>query len=439
MPGDSRSLSPISRRSTLARIFGAAASVGIIGCESRDDSQPASKLTVYVVGSGVSLEREDVTSATRNELGWAIKSGVRAAALEHAVSQGLKLSPKMFAGSLPKRVADKLPFTLVFVDDDARPDEAARIAQRIQRDPRALAVIGHASSGTTYAALPYYSEARIPLFMPIATSSAMPACKGQRTWFRLPPRDDKAQVPAIKFLLKELISAQADGANDKGDTFVVWDCSRRDQEARTYSGPMFEQLKQDLGLTDSQSMRVSHEEANFDKAARSIVTNNSRAVVFCGYASTVPSFFAALDEAYAGKPKPIVVLTDGCRDTRASPQAFETYLSFPLKPLAEGSFSTLKAMIAKDVTESYQPYSYDAMMVLLEAVTASNASLGRRGIVEYLEKTPKLSSKLHSGVTGFLEGESTSVRGYEVYKLADSGSGADFVHQPDLSPNFDEL
>lgn len=54
--------------------------------------------------------------------------------------------------------------------DGDSPERAKELAREIRRDPYVLAVIGHPSSATTYAALPFYAEAGIPVIIPNASS-----------------------------------------------------------------------------------------------------------------------------------------------------------------------------------------------------------------------------------------------------------------------------
>ena len=63
----------------------------------------------------------------------------------------------------------KVTFALVSEDDEAKPEKATVVAQRLA-DAKVSGVIGHFNSGTTIPASKVYSEAGIPQISPSATS-----------------------------------------------------------------------------------------------------------------------------------------------------------------------------------------------------------------------------------------------------------------------------
>jgi branched-chain amino acid transport system substrate-binding protein len=60
-------------------------------------------------------------------------------------------------------------FVLVPEDDEASAQGGADAAEKLVADPGVVAVVGHVFSGSTYAAIPFYEEAMIPMVSPSAT------------------------------------------------------------------------------------------------------------------------------------------------------------------------------------------------------------------------------------------------------------------------------
>jgi len=107
------------------------------------------------------LKVEYFWSTASNTYGYAsIKAGVRAA-LEETEKEKAENSEAF-------RLLDYVQFE--DREDPESQEKAEEIARRIRRDPDVLAIIGHAASGTTFAALPHYAEAGIPVLITSATS-----------------------------------------------------------------------------------------------------------------------------------------------------------------------------------------------------------------------------------------------------------------------------
>lgn len=61
------------------------------------------------------------------------------------------------------------PVEIVLGDDKNEPSEAAKVASRLASDQRIVAVIGHWSSSATFAAIPIYNRAGLPMLTPTAS------------------------------------------------------------------------------------------------------------------------------------------------------------------------------------------------------------------------------------------------------------------------------
>jgi ABC-type branched-subunit amino acid transport system substrate-binding protein len=172
---------------------------------------------------------------------------------------------------------------LDYKEDPDSPEAASEMARTLRNNPSVLAVVGHSKSGTTLAALPFYSQAGIPVLMPAATSpyvlygfernhprpnaeqlmtKSTPLFKNA---FRLPPSDVPDQVVAIRLLVDKLneekkAGAKRNGTETKGTpagqldgpntgrglikVMVICDVTRR-TGADVYTVPMCQALRED--------------------------------------------------------------------------------------------------------------------------------------------------------------------------------------------------
>jgi len=83
-----------------------------------------------------------------------------------AFKEGAELAVEQFneAGGYEGRKVE-----LVYGDDKNDPKEAATVAQKLSSDRDVLTVIGHWSSSTTFAGIPIYERAKIPMITPTAS------------------------------------------------------------------------------------------------------------------------------------------------------------------------------------------------------------------------------------------------------------------------------
>lgn len=218
-------------------------------------------------------------------------------------------------------------------DDGGSTTVAARIARSLAADPEVLAVVGHATSGTTRTAASFYAEAGIPLLMPIATSPfAVRKLRDDsersprlQHCFRLPPVDVPYQVAMVARVALETLKTQR--------CYLLRDIS---EDAADYSGPLYSKLEVLLGPTVVAKRRIDREQTNLPFITQSILGYKVDLVVFCGYGTTAQELLHAMRVTYEKVPtrrRPRVLLTDGCKTQEVDPTGFDTYVTFPAPDL----------------------------------------------------------------------------------------------------------
>ncbi len=92
---------------------------------------------------------------------------------------------------------------LVVFDDAADPKEAVSVAHKISSDSTIVGVVGHMNSGTTKPATPIYSEAGLPVVMPVPTNPEITK-QGFSNLFRVPPTDLDQGTDVARYALDRL-------------------------------------------------------------------------------------------------------------------------------------------------------------------------------------------------------------------------------------------
>ena len=368
------------------------------GCQDSLGSAPTTDperdylFRIVVVGDGVESTTDrnfiNQVDSANPEQGLAIWEGVELA-FENAPS---------FKALKPLAVASgERLFALHGYDDGGNAAEAQEIATELYTDPSVLAVIGHATSGTTRAAGHIYESAGIPLLVPSATSPNALCGKGPPTTcpgrlsnaFRLAPRDDMIQAPALVWQIREL---------ELDRIYVLVETSK---DANVYTRPLakaLEGLLQPPGELndDAQEEKVSAksndevQEREFrvekfwsksvkpgplDDVVKGVALEAPTAVVFVGYAKRARDLLEKLDQEYKKNPRldrPAVLLTDGCKQKGFLDHDFDVYITFPIgDEICKGETNTqAEALRAKvgDGPKSFQGQGYDAMLMLGSAI-----------------------------------------------------------------------
>jgi hypothetical protein len=146
-------------------------------------------------------------------------------------------------------------------EDPETQEKADEVARSIRRDPDILAVIGHTASGTTFAALPRYAEAGIPVLIPSATSPyllyrhppeagvpkvnlADPDYTAPRfsNVFRLTPSDVPDQAHAMELVIKQKPGMDKDPGMGKNPRVLLICDATKESGAEIYSKPICDYL-----------------------------------------------------------------------------------------------------------------------------------------------------------------------------------------------------
>jgi ABC-type branched-subunit amino acid transport system substrate-binding protein len=267
---------------------------------------------------------------------------------------------------------------------------AVSVAEDLQANPRVLAVIGHSSSDTTRAAAPLYSEAHIPLLVPIATSTTVAYPAVDRSWrrflptdehsdpsqrlrnvYRLIPNDKLGQAPAIAYVARSLLGAAED------HVAVVADLS----DNLEYAQPLSEELTKLLPMARRDLIPASYQKGQLDQTKLPDLFDSAKpevtVVVFVGTAQSANRFlpFLALNRPASVRD---VILTDGARDLQVKVDStfnnLNVFLTFPVNQdfsdSLQGRTDTklLRKALSPNHEQSYEVYGYDSMLMIGKAL-----------------------------------------------------------------------
>jgi ABC-type branched-subunit amino acid transport system substrate-binding protein len=363
-------------------------------------AQQVPRFVVAVVGANTGGERAVTTGAD-----WPCEKDVPGDVLPRGAALAL--------GSV------QLPIDLRVLDDGGCKEDARATAALLARDPRVLAVIGHATSATTQAAAAEYARAGVPLLAPMATSPAIfhPDNSGKRftNVFRLPPGDLDAQGPALAFLA-EVLDPNARGA------VVVQDVSAR---AVAYTDPLAKAVVSGLRSMHSGAKEALAWNPKADPPIADQVRKlNPAVVVYCGYPGVFRQLRGALAVSYRDTPRPdwpVLLLADGAKggaskDDKLNADPFEAYLTYPIPDIAATRYPEEVRNDIKRGYDEYEIYAYDAMSLLIQAY-GSCRQKGQAGRACVLDRL-RLDHSLFGGasVYSFAEGEN-QLAPYHVYRV----------------------
>lgn len=351
-------------------------------CSDFDEKSP--RFIIAIIGDGVkddkpSMDRKYSVNRAQGEAMW---NGVQ-----------LAYRHSLFVNEV------KNVITIRSFDDGGSPECAKRIARCIYKNPCVLAVIGHATSGTTLEAVKYYDKARIPLIMPIATSPnvflrdpKIPSAGRYVNIFRLPASDDEVQSYVIGLVALEKLKARR--------VVLIGDVSI---DAPAYSEPIFEKLdKEVLGKAKFYSEKISRDKAVY--IASNIKQAQPDLVIFAGYWSNFQFILGPLAELYAGsKQLPKIILSDGCLSKDITPYGFDVYVTFPAPDVNDAGLQetqdikALKSFIKQQGYQSYEVFGYDALHVLSQAILNSKKDgISRESLIKSLNTRQQYSGAVFS-------------------------------------------
>lgn len=353
-----------------------AAALALVACGKKEEPKPQAAAPAPAAPAPapkpevtVKLGHSAPLTGPQAHLGKDNENGARLA-VEDLNAQGLEIG------------GAKVKFELLGEDDQADPKQGTLVAQKLV-DAKVNGVIGHLNSGTTIPASKIYSDAGIPQISPSATNPKYTQ-QGFKTAFRVMANDVQQGKALGEYAVHKLAAKNVAIIDD-----------------RTAYGQ---------GLADE-----------FEKAAKeagaSIVTReftNDKATDFAAILTKVKSkkpdlvFYGGMDAQGGPMAKQMKTLgvkskllmgDGGCTTEfhKLAGDAAEThYCSLPGVPLEQmpGGKAFQDKFKAKFNTEIqlYAPYSYDAVMVMSDAMK-------RAGSVEPAKFLPEIGKTEHQGVT----------------------------------------
>jgi ABC-type branched-subunit amino acid transport system substrate-binding protein len=306
-------------------------------------------------------------------------------------------------------------------DDDDDEKLAENVARQIESDPDVIAVIGHTASGTTRRAAPFYSEAEIPLLMPVATSPNVdrpyshdlqrklgegPALDQilhlpdwlDKHWdpdtrlpntFRLIPNDSRAQAPALAFAASHIST---------GKTLLVADVSV--EVDKDYVDPLREALKPILRSTSGDVEEIVIRDKDLRGGSdlpyeTSDHMLKAQLVVFCGTKERAKAMLDSVKgrQKEKGGHWPSFLLSDSSRPMSGIPDGVSVHVTFPVPqfspPLNADQKRIPHAAVSQGGT-SYEVFAYDAAKLLSRAISEIRREkhpVNRATVLEKLSQT----------------------------------------------------
>ncbi len=240
--------------------------------------------------------------------------------LNRAQGEDMWLGVNAAFQSAPIKLRERL--YLIRDDDCATQADAVRIANTLRQNHDLLAVIGHATSATTKAAIRIYNDIGVPMLTPIATANNIVDELPEQhpgAFLRLPPADDPTQVLAV---LNQIDSLNATRV------VIVRDKSR---DAAVYSDVITRKLVSRLGKRVAEKLEIDKDELALEMTVPAIISARPQVIVFVGYGTSANHLLPPLARELTAKgvAKPSLILTDGCLIEDLNPCGLTAYLTFP--------------------------------------------------------------------------------------------------------------
>lgn len=280
----------------------------------------------------------------------------------------------------------RVTFELVSEDDQGDPKTAVQVAQRLV-DERVSGVVGHLNSGPTIVASRVYANAGIPQIAPVATNPTF-TLQGFKTTYRLMATDSQqgAKIASFARRLAPL-----------GRIALIDDRS-------AYGQGLIDQVQKDLaaaGVKPVAREYTTDQAVDFSAILTSIKRTSPSVIVFGGADAQGGPMVKRMGElgikaAFIGGDGVCTGdwtrLSGGADEGQYCTQAGAPHGSMPAYERFAARFE--KAFGTKIV--EFAPYSYDATMLLVDAMRRANSSDPRI----YAEA---LRTSRYTGVTGKVE------------------------------------
>jgi branched-chain amino acid transport system substrate-binding protein len=272
-------------------------------------------------------------------------------------------------------------FTLVAEDDQADPKVGTTVAQKLV-DAKVAGVVGHLNSGTSIPASPIYNQAGIPVISGSATNPKLTE-QGFKGQFRVVGRDDQ-QGPAIASYLatekKPKVVAVIDDATAYGEGIA-------NEVEKTLKAAKVQVLPREKGTdktTDWKAILTKLRGRKPDAVFYGGMDATGGPLLKQGRELGIKAVFSFGDGACTDKMKELAgEASEGllCSQAGIPPQAASKKFQEAFKKKFSG-----EPII-------YAPFTYDAAMLLIEAMKKANSADPKA----YLPELQKIS---YTGATG---------------------------------------
>lgn len=279
-------------------------------------------------------------------------------------------------------------FELLTENDDADPQAAVAAAKRLVK-AQVVGVVGHLNSGTTIPASHIYAQAGIPHITPSATNHVFTR-SGTATAFRLIAADE-VQGKALGRYVAQVLKASSIAIVDDGTVYGTMVSDTFAASARGYGSMTIARLYVDQAQPD------------FEPIVEQIVMQEPDLVFYGGMDAEAVLLLAEMRER-------------GLRQRLVGPNGIQTGVVSG-RAEAEGTIATQPGTTTSqkpgievfrkvyrnrfnDDIQIYAPESYDAVMLMAEAMSKANSIRPK----EYL---PYLKASDHQGISGRIRFDST--------------------------------
>ena len=286
----------------------------------------------------------------------------------------------------------KVKFELVAEDDAADPKQGTAVAQKLC-DAKVNGVVGHLNSGTTIPASKIYNQCGLPMVTPSATNPDLTTL-GYKNVFRLLANDKALGAGLAQYAAKTLKLKKVAIIDD------------RTAYGQGVAG-VFRQTAKELGLEVVSEQYTNDKAVDFMSILTSIKSKKPDGIFFGGMDPQAGPMLRQMQQL--GLSKAYLFGGDGiCTDKLIELSSGAKTLGNVLCAVGGASLDKLpsgKAWRAKydakfpGQFQVYSPYTYDATMVLVDAMK-------RAGSVDPKVYGPKLVEANYQGVTAKVQFES---------------------------------
>jgi branched-chain amino acid transport system substrate-binding protein len=256
----------------------------------------------------------------------------------------------------------KVHFEMISEDDAADPKTGTFVAQKFV-DQKVNGVIGHLNSGTTIPASRIYSEAGIPQISPSATNPKY-THQGFKTAFRVMPNDTQQGSEVGRFVAGKL------GAKTVA---VVDDSSQYGQGLAT----QFEEAAKAAGVTIVTHEHTDDKATDFQAILTNIKAKNPDLVYYGGMDAQGGPMMKQLKAL--GLQSRFMTGDGGCTTEflhlsgKEGEGAYCSLPGLPLEKMPKGADFKSRFNAKYGDIQSYAPYCYDAVMVLIAAMKKADS------------------------------------------------------------------